>query len=216
MSHFVAPGAAAVFARYEARRLEEETRVAVLDTADGPRLRDQFLLSVGPEVGGFLHALVLAQRPRRIIEIGTSYGYSTVFLADAAAAVGARLVTMELDAAKQAHARAEITAAGLAGVVDFRLGDAVRMLGEEPGPIDLVLMDLWKDLYVPCLHALYDRLAPAGIIVADNMIHPERARPAVREYRAALAAKGDLRSTLLPIGSGIEVSVRWPAGHQNL
>ena len=72
-----------------------------------------------------LHALVLARKPKRILELGTSYGYSTLFLADAAKAVGAAVVTMELADYKQAYAKDRLTDAGLADVVDFRCGDAV-------------------------------------------------------------------------------------------
>jgi predicted O-methyltransferase YrrM len=214
--NFISTGAAAVYARYEARLVQDLQRMQALGPTEGYKVRDSFLLPVGPEVGRLLHALVLAHRPRRILELGTSYGYSTLFLADAARAVGAQVVSMELAAEKQAYARAEIEAAGLADVVDFRLGDAVALLHADPGPWDFVLLDIWKELYVPCFEALYPKLAPEGLIAADNMIEPEMARPDVRTYRAAVRAKGDLQTTLLPVGSGIELSVRWPAGSAKL
>ena len=66
------------------------------------------------------------------------------------------------------------------------------------------------------LEALYPKLPPEAIIAADNMIEPAMARPDVRAYRAAVKAKPDLQTALLPIGSGIELSVRWPAGHAKL
>ncbi len=213
---FLSPGAETAFARYEARLAQDLQRMQALGPTEGYKVRDSFLLPVGPEAGRLLHALVLAQRPKRILELGTSYGYSTLFLADAAKAVGAQVVTMELAADKQAHARSELQAAGLADVVDFRLGDAVAMLHADPGPWDFVLLDIWKELYVPCLEALYPKLSAEGIIAADNMIEPEMARPEVRAYRAAVRAKGDLQTTLLPVGSGIELSVRWPAGSAKL
>jgi predicted O-methyltransferase YrrM len=213
---FLSPGAETAFARYEARLAQDLQRMQALGPTEGYKVRDSFLLPVGPEAGRLLHALVLAQRPKRILELGTSYGYSTLFLADAAKAVGAQVVTMELAADKQSHARSELQAAGLADVVDFRLGDAVAMLHADPGPWDFVLLDIWKELYVPCLEALYPKLSAEGIIAADNMIEPEMARPEVRAYRAAVRAKGDLQTTLLPVGSGIELSVRWPAGSAKL
>lgn len=213
---FISPGADAAFARYEGRLAQDLQRMQALGPTEGYKVRDSFLLPVGPEAGRLLHALVLAQRPKRILELGTSYGYSTLFLADAAKAVGAQVVTMELAADKQAHARSELESAGVADVVDFRLGDAVAMLNADPGPWDFVLLDIWKELYVPCLEALYPKLSAEGIIAADNMIEPEMARPEVRAYRAAVRAKGDLQTTLLPVGSGLELSVRWPAGSAKL
>lgn len=212
---FTTPEAQAVFADYEARAAADEARMREMGPA-GFAIRDEFLLPVGAEVGAFLHALILAKRPARILEVGTSYGYSTLFLADAAKAVGARVITMELADYKQAYAREQLERAGLADAVDWRCGDAVAMIHDDPGPFDLVLIDIWKELYTPCLEAVYPKLSEEAIIAADNMISPEIARVDVRVYRAAVRAKLDLQTTLLPIGSGIELSVKWSAGNGKL
>jgi predicted O-methyltransferase YrrM len=213
--HFSDPAVAEVYAGYARRHAEEQERMAAM--GDGMfALRDEFLLPVGPEVGWFLHCLILAMRPGRILELGTSYGYSTLFLADAARQVGATLITMDLADYKQAEARANIERAGLADVVDFRLGDAVALIQADPGPFDLVLLDIWKDLYVPCLEAFYPKLSDEGVIAADNMIEPAMAREDVRKYRAAIQALPDMQTALLPIGSGIELSTRWKAGNAKL
>jgi predicted O-methyltransferase YrrM len=212
---FADPKVAAVFTAYEARDAAERERQAALGP-DGFAARDEFLLPIGPDVGAFLHALILARRPKRILELGTSYGYSTLILADAARAVGATLITMELADYKQAYAKAMIEKAGLTVSVDFRLGDAVEMIVADSGPFDLILLDIWKELYLPCFDALYPKLSDEAIIAADNMIFPPQAREDVRRYRAAVRAKADLQTTLLPIGSGIELSVKWTAGNEKL
>jgi predicted O-methyltransferase YrrM len=204
-----------VLASYSQRLVDEDAKAAALGGQLMGR-RDEFLLSVGPEVGWFLHSLVLAKRPARVLELGTSYGYSTLFLADAVRAVGGRLITMELADYKQAHARAMMEKAGLADVVDFRLGDAVAMIAADEGPFDLVLLDIWKELYVPCLEAVYPKLSDEGIIAADNIIEPAMWRETARQYRAAVRALPDLQTTLLPIGSGIELSVRWAPSNGKL
>jgi predicted O-methyltransferase YrrM len=213
--NFTDPKVASVYADYEARNVAEQLRQNTLG-ASGFELRDEFLLPVGPEVGTFLHALILAKRPKRILELGTSYGYSTLFFADAARAVGATVITMELADGKQAHAKEQIAKAGLSDVVDFRLGDAVEMIHADPGPFDFILLDIWKELYLPCFEAFYPKLSDEAIIAADNMIFPPQAREDVRQYRAAVRAKSDLQTTLLPIGSGIELSVKWVAGNGKL
>lgn len=212
---FEDPRAASVFARYAAREQADGARMRELGPA-AFAIRDEFLLPVGPEVGAFLHALILARKPRRILELGTSYGYSTLFLADAARQVGARVITMELADYKQAHARGQLEEAGLADVVDFRLGDAVALVEADPGPFDFALLDIWKELYLPCFDALYPKLSEEGFICADNMIFPEIARPEVREYRRAVQSRPDLQTTLLPIGQGIELTVRWSAENGKL
>ncbi len=213
--NFTDPKVAAVFADYIARDVAEQARLKAMGPAAFGS-RDELLLPVGPEVGAFLHALILARKPKRILELGTSYGYSTVVMADAARAVGAELITMELADYKQAHAREQLTAAGLAGVVDFRCGDAVEMIRADPGPFDFILLDIWKELYTPCFDAFYPKLSEEAIIASDNMITPEMARPDVRVYRDAVRAKVDLQTVLLPIGQGIELTVKWSTGNSKL
>lgn len=213
--NFTDPKVAAVFAEYITRDVAEQARMKELGPAAFGS-RDELLLPVGEDVGAFLHALILAHKPKRILELGTSYGYSTVILADAARAVGATLITMELADYKQAHAREQLEKAGLASVVDFRCGDAVAMIQADPGPFDFILLDIWKELYTPCLEAFYGKLSEEAIIASDNMITPEMARPDVRVYREAVRAKADLQTTLLPIGQGIELTVKWSAGNAKL
>jgi predicted O-methyltransferase YrrM len=206
---------AAVYAEYLKREAADNQRMKDMGPA-GFAVRDEFLLPVGAEVGAFLHALITARRPARILELGTSYGYSTLFLADAAKAAGAVVITMELADYKQAFAREMLTKAGLADVVDFRCGDAVEMIRADPGPFDFILLDIWKELYLPCFEAFYGKLSEEAIIASDNMITPEMARPDVRVYREAVRAKADLQTVLLPIGSGVELSVKWSAGNGKL
>jgi len=69
-----------------------------------------------------------------------------------------------------------------------------------------VLLDLWKDLYVPCFDLFYPKLGSGAMVVADNMIFPEFSRRDAEDYRRHVRAKADLQSVLLPVGSGIEVS----------
>jgi predicted O-methyltransferase YrrM len=74
------------------------------------------------------------------------------------------------------------------------------------GPFDLVLLDVWKDLYVPCLELFHLKLRPGALVAADNMLFPLNTRPAAAAYQARVRTKPDLDSVLLPIGSGVELS----------
>jgi predicted O-methyltransferase YrrM len=213
---FADPGADEVFSEYKARHERELAAARELPRGAFGTRRDDFLLPVGADVGAFLHALVIGRGARTVLELGTSYGYSTLFLADAARECGARVVSIDVDAAKQAYAGQMLERAGLRGHVEFRCGDAVEQLAGNRGPWDVVLLDVWKDAYVACFEAFYPALAEEGIIVSDNMIYPEAARDAVRAYRAVVNAKADLQTALLPLGSGIELTVKWSADSAKL
>jgi predicted O-methyltransferase YrrM len=166
--------------------------------------QDRRLLAVGPNTGQLINILARSLEAPTILELGTSYGYSGIWLAEAARATGGRLITMELHDYKSAFARDMATKAGLADHVDFKVGDAVQMITELPMKVDFVLVDLWKDLYVPCLDAFYPKLNPGAIIVADNMVRPGNEH--IQRYGKAVRAKPGIASVLLPVGSGIEIS----------
>jgi len=180
--------------------------------SDGIARRDEWLLPIGEEVGRFIHSLILARKPACILEVGTSFGYSTLILADAAHRVGAQIITLEMADFKQEYAKQKIADAGLLGSVEFRLGDAIEFIKNDTGPFDFVLLDIWKELYVPALDALVPKLSPEAIIAADNMYHPAVHLDMARRYRQAISQYESLHSCLIPIGSGIELTTYWPLG----
>jgi predicted O-methyltransferase YrrM len=198
-----------VLTEYRQRLAGEEALQASLTVKSEMALhRDRFLLPVGEEVAELCVDLIVARRAKIIVELGSSYGFSTLYLAEAARRTGGKLYSYEIHPDKQRHARDRIAAAGLAAQVDWRLGDAVTLLADQPGPIDFVLLDLWKDLYIPCLDAFHPKLAPNGLILADNMLYPEFSRPEGVAYRAAVRAKPEMEAVLLPIGQGIDLACR--------
>lgn len=166
--------------------------------------QDRRLRAVGPETGQLLNILAKSLKAPTILELGTSFGYSGIWLAEAARASDGKLISMELHAYKTEFAREMAGKAGLSEHIDFQIGDAVEMIRALPGGVDFVLVDLWKDLYIPCLEAFYPKLNPGAIIVADNMFMP--GNEDVKRYGAAVRAKPGITSVLLPVGSGIEVS----------
>ncbi len=194
----------AVLEAYHARIRDEEKARHEPNATRAGDWRDKALLAVGPDTGRLINILARSLDAPTILELGTSYGYSGIWLAEAARAKGGRLITMELADFKSVHASEMASKAGLAGHVDFKVGDAVQMISELPMGVDFVLVDLWKDLYVPCLEAFYPKLNPGAIIVADNMLRP--ATEDVKRYGRAVRAKPGITSVLLPVGSGIEIS----------
>jgi len=212
MSMFTDPKVQSVFETYSARAEQEKEQMG----REGFKGRDNFLLPIGIDVGRVLHSLILARKPNRILEIGTSYGYSTLFLADAAKTIGAKMITLDLADYKQAYAQDMMSKAGLVDSVEFRQGDAVELIQNDPGPFDFVLLDIWKSLYVPCFDAVYPKLSDEGIIAADNMYYPAGTLEYTRLYRQAVLDKPDLQTTLLSMGSGVELTSKWPANSEKL
>ncbi|TQV92520.1 hypothetical protein V2A60_007202 [Cordyceps javanica] len=145
---------------------------------------DNFL-SVSPEFGRHIYMSARAAKARRIVEFGTSMGVSTIY---AAAALrdndkdndndngsGVHLISTELEPTKVERARANVAAAGLADLVEFRVGDACETLaGGVGGKIDLVLLDGAWSLYRPVLKLLEPHLNPGAVILADNTTEAER------------------------------------------
>ena len=200
------PAFMAVVRDYEARAQREDALIASLSGPDLMQRRDELLLSVGRPAAVLLNLLIKESRATRILEVGSSYGYSTQWLADGARAVGGKVISLELQASKAEYATAQLLRAGLASQVEFVIGDALASLGQLPGPFDFVLIDLWKDLYVPVWDLLQGKLAPGALVVADNMISPASAQPEVRVYRERVRATAQVSSVLLSVGNGLELS----------
>jgi predicted O-methyltransferase YrrM len=194
-----------LLSEYDARSAEEWRQAEAL----GPRAfanRDEMLLSVGRSTGELLNLLIKEAKATSILELGTSYGYSAVWLAEAARATGGRVVTLELGANKSQFAREKLASVGLDEYVDFKVGDALQLLDTLSGPFDFVLLDLWKELYVPCFDRFVDKLSTGAIVVADNMLFPEMARADAAAYRQRVRECGQFDTVLLPFGSGLELS----------
>lgn len=123
---------------------------------------------VGPVVGELLFILATAMGARDILELGTATGYSTIYLAEAAAAVGGRVISLEWDAEMARRARENLVAAGLGAHAEVRLGAAQEVLAGLPGPFDLAFMDIDKEGYLPALPGIQRLLRLGGLLVVDN------------------------------------------------
>lgn len=127
-------------------------------------------MPVTPEFGTLLYVLARSSGARHIVEFGTSFGVSTLFLAAALRDNGGgQLVTTEFVAQKAASAAANLHEAGLADLVDIRIGDAMATLVRDvPHPIDLILLDASKGLYLDILRLLEPGLRQGGLVVSDR------------------------------------------------
>jgi predicted O-methyltransferase YrrM len=127
-------------------------------------------IPISAEAGQLLYALTRAARPQTVVEFGTSFGISTIYLAAALTDNGAgRVLSTELSQRKVEAATANLAEAGVGGAVTILAGDALETLADVAGPVGLVLLDGWKDLCLPVLRLLEPRLAPGALVVADDI-----------------------------------------------
>ena len=154
---------------------EEMARLMAREAQDYRAVYRDFagnFLNVSAEFGQFLYICARARRARHIVEFGTSFGVSTIHLAAALRdGGGGRMVSTELEPAKAERAQQNLSDAGLADVVDIRVGDALETLqdGIDDG-IDLVLLDGAWSLYLPVLRILESRLTPGALVIAENAV----------------------------------------------
>src|ERR1700734_1690769 len=128
-----------------------------------------FYLPISADAGRLLYVPVRASRPDTVVEFGTSFGISTIYLAAAVADNGhGRVITTELSSKKAGAARSNLRQAGVDGPVTVLVGDARQTLADLPGPIGLVLLDGWKDLCLPVLRLLEPKLSPGALVAADD------------------------------------------------
>jgi predicted O-methyltransferase YrrM len=157
----------------------------------------------------FCYGLCRAIGARRIVELGTSFGVSTLYLAAAVRDNGGGVVIgTEHEAPKAAAARANFAEAGLADLIDLREGDLRETLKTLEGPIDFVLSDIWTDMVAPGLQLIFPHLRVGSVICADNTAG-SRARAGYADFFAFIADPANgLRTMTLPFDGGFEMTVK--------
>lgn len=166
---------------------------------------DDKLLAIDAAQGDLIYLLARSRRARCVVEFGTSFGVSTIYLAAAVrdAGAGGRVIGTELVAQKAANARANLAAAGLAQHVEIREGDARETLRRLDQPVDLLLLDGWPQAALEVLQAVEPRLAPGALVAVDNIAH---FRADLRGVSERLSAP-PYRATTLPLRGGTLVGV---------
>src|SRR3954447_11628614 len=151
-----------------------------------------------PDSAEFICALAAGCRATSLLEIGGSSGISTIALAAAARQTGGRLVSIEIEPARQAESKRTLSDLGLADRVDYVLADAGEVLDRYAG-LQFVLIDCEKDDYVRFFDRL--QLAPGAIVVADNILSH-----GLWDYVRHVRGVPEVQSVTLPVGKGLEVS----------
>ena len=157
--------------------------------------------NIEPESGQFLSMLIRAQQSKNILEIGTSTGYSTLWLAEAARQTQAMITTLEVDAERVTQAKQYATEIDLADLINFKVIDAQVYLEAEKEIFDFILLDAERDAYVsywPHLSRLLK--AKGGLLVVDNVISHAAE---VEEFIALIQQDPRFIMSIVPIGAGL-------------
>ena len=176
---------------------------------------------VVPETGAFLEAITAAAGVRRVVEVGTAIGVSTLHIARSLPPDG-RIVSFEIDQDRHDAARAYLERAGVSGRTDLRLRDAGEGLAElEPGAWDMVFLDGLKGDYPRHLELALPLLRAGGMVLVDNALlggrvaDDDSAEPwgdetvaTMRRFNAELLAREDMVASLLPVGDGVLLAVK--------
>ncbi len=126
--------------------------------------------NIAPENGQFLSILIRSIQAKDVLEVGTSNGYSTIWLAAALKETGGRLITLENDQNRANEAQANLNQAGLDDIVEIRVGDALQEIPKCNSIFDLVFLDAKKDEYLQYLELALPNILAGGLIVADDTI----------------------------------------------
>ncbi len=183
------------------QELEEEGR----RNDEREQERSKKMLNLEPETAQLLNVMVHSSKRTRILEIGTSNGYSTIWLAEAARANGGRATSIDREAHKQELAAVNLERAGLRDAVELLHGDATEVVGNIIGPFDCVFFDADRYSAPAQLERLLPKLTPDVLLFADNALsHPDE----IAGYLQALERLPDFERLIVPVGKGLSIAYR--------
>ena len=162
-------------------------------------------LAISPEMGDFLHNLVLGLRSAAVLELGSSRGVSTLYLAAAVRRLGGgRVTATEIDPHKCSLIRSNLANTGLASFVELREGDVFETLTALAGPFDFIFLDVFAGIYLPVMQKVEHLLRSGSVLVADNMYTSERE---LAEFKTYLEGNPAWVTTTMNFESGVEFLV---------
>ena len=170
---------------------------------------------IGPLVGRFLYQLVHLTKARRILELGSGYGYSAFWFARAIGSRG-QIFCTEVEEENARRARDFFKRGKIKTRIEYRIGDALKLASKLPGKFDIILNDIDKWEYPAVVSFAERRLKKGGILVTDNLLwsaqvldeNPDPNTQGILEYTKKIYASKNFFTTILPIRDGISVSMR--------
>lgn len=169
--------------------------------------RSKKMLNIAPETAHLISLLIRSSERKSLLEIGTSNGYSTIWLAWAASFSDGHVTSLDRDEAKHVLADANLTKAGLRDRVELLQGDATELIKTLDGPFDFILFDADRTSAPDQLKFLLPKLTPGALVLADNALsHPDQ----IAAYLAAIESVPDMDHMIVPVGKGLSVAYKQP------
>lgn len=194
--------AAAALALWAENGMSDDAIRAYLDRIHGRA----GMMNVPRADGEFFHHFILEHNYKRGLEVGTSNGYSAIWMGMALRQTGGRLLTLEIDQRRAGLARENFRAVGLENVIELREEDALEVIPELEGPFDFVFIDAWKPDYICYFEMLYPKVRPGGAILAHNVTSHRRE---MREFLETIQNHPDLQTRIdRRSRSGISISIK--------
>jgi len=178
---------------------------------------DERMLAITKDTGIFYNTILRMQKPKRILEIGTSTGYSSLWFADAVLGLKTEILTIEQSQKKIDMATRNFKSAGVSKIIQIKQGNAKDVLNQmlkefrknkSRKYFDFVFIDADKEEYGFYFDASLKMLKRGGIIAADNIIYPKRFQTYIKKYMDYVYAKKNIQTSIIPIGNGQQISIK--------
>ena len=187
----------------------QEVRKVLKELEEGGKAHDaaepehsRRMLNLEPETAELVSILARSSGARHALEIGTSNGYSTIWLAASIGPDGGRVISIDRRPEKHKMARENLSRAGLVEFVDLRCGDATELVATLPGPFDFVIFDADRKSAPEQLKILVPKLESRALVLADNALsHPAE----IAEYIKMVESLNEFQHAVVPIGKGLSV-----------
>ena len=197
------------------KKIEEQEKFEQENPYETPN--PEKLLAIGRNTGIFYNILLKSKNAKKILEIGMSAGYSTIWFAEAISKKnGGKIITIDKDKKKIERAKRNFEDAGLSDLIDIRHGDALEVLldikneSNSSESFDFVFIDADKERYIQYFDIILPMVKPGGLIGADNILFPERFQKFANLYVKHVRNNPKIRSVTIPIDNGEELSLKLP------
>jgi len=197
------------------KKIEEQEKFEQENPYETPN--PEKLLAIGRNTGIFYNILLKSKDAKKILEIGMSAGYSTIWFAEAISKKpGGKIITIDQDKKKIERAKRNFEDAGLSDLIDIRHGDALEVLldikneSNSSESFDFVFIDADKERYIQYFDIILPMVKPGGLIGADNILFPERFQKFTNLYVKHVRNNPKIRSVTIPIDNGEELSLKLP------